>query len=257
MCLILLSYENHPCFRLIFAANRDEFFNRPASPMAFWETSPDILAGTDLKCGGTWLGITRTGRFAAITNYRDPSSLISDAPSRGFLVSDFLAGAQSPLAYLQSLQSKGQGYNGFNLIAGDRGGLFCYSNRSEAIQEIPPGVHGLSNRLLNTPWPKVVRGKEKLAHLMKADSVPDAEAVFRVLKDRTRPPDHLLPETGVGLEWERLLSPLHIGTRDYGTRCATVILWDNSGKIDVRERTFSPGTDNPGIDETRCFGIQL
>ena len=257
MCLILFSYDHHPRYRLVLAANRDEFYSRPTEPMAFWKGAPHILGGRDLQCGGTWMGVTRNGRIAAITNFRDPASLKKDAPSRGLLVSDFLAGTDSPAQYLERLQSEGHLYNGFNLIAGDRNGLFYYSNRSKGIKRIGSGIFGLSNHLLDTPWPKVEKGKRRLRRLLEMENSPDPESIFDILADRTRPADNRLPETGVGIEWERVLSPLFISSPNYGTRCATVILWDRTGKIDIRERTFEPGKEDPVPEDTRCFSFHL
>ena len=168
MCLILFAYRSLPDYRLVLAANRDEFYDRPTRHVAFWDDAPEILAGRDLKAGGTWMGITKKGRFAAITNYRDSGMTIENAPSRGDLVKDFLIGKSRPHDYLESLQNKGQDYNGFNLIIGDGNELFYYSNRDGNIHNIEPGVHGLSNHLLNTPWPKVAQGSLQTAFIAQS-----------------------------------------------------------------------------------------
>ncbi len=237
MCLILLAYDAHPLYRLILAANRDEFFSRPTAPAAFRDDSPQILAGRDLKEGGTWLGLTRTGRIAAITNYRDPRSERKDAPSRGGLVSGFLAGAMSVEEYLAFLKSEGTNFNGFNLIFGDMKQLCWFSNRGSEPQLLQPGIHGLSNRLLDTPWPKVSRGKEDLEHIVAEGKNIEPDALFAILADRTIPPDDLLPDTGVGIELERVLSPRFISAPAYGTRSSTIIL------ITGKER--SPSSKKP------------
>jgi uncharacterized protein with NRDE domain len=258
MCLILFSYNKHPRYNLIFAANRDEFYKRPTRPAQFWNGSPDLLAGKDLKGGGTWMGITRTGRFAAITNFREPENITENTPSRGFLVRDFLDTNSSPENYLNMIREAGGRYNGFNLLVGTPDGILYYSNRQNKIFNIPPGLHGLSNHLINTDWPKVKKGKQLLAEAISQANFPDMETLFSVLKDRSKPPDHLLPKTGVSLEWERILSPLFIHSRTYGTRSSTILLWDRNGNIDFFERSFMPDQEDFVKNETRkfCFKIQ-
>ncbi|RII28976.1 MAG: hypothetical protein CXR31_03655 [Geobacter sp.] len=242
MCLILFAHECHPNYRLILAANRDEFYDRPTAPAAFWEDEPSLLAGRDLKVGGTWFGITATGRLAAITNYRDPAVHRPNAPSRGLLVSDFLRNSLPAETFLAELEPIGPTYNGFNLICGTRENLWHYSNRGGPPVPIPPGIHGLSNRLLDTPWPKVSRGTSALAELLQHDRIDPAE-LFAILADRSMAPDPLLPDTGVGLERERLLSPLHIASPDYGTRSATVLLVGRDGWVEFTEQTFNGGVE--------------
>ncbi len=239
MCLILFSYRNDPRYDLIFAANRDEFYHRPADPISFWREAPHVLAGKDLTAGGTWFGITRDGRIAAITNYRDPASLRSDAPSRGLLVSRFLTEAFSPEEYLDLMQKEGGQYNGFSLLFGDLSGLYYFSNRSRTSGKIAPGTYGLSNRFLDTPWPKVIRGKEALSRIQSGGGDLDPALLFSILADTSLPEEKDLPETGVGREWERLLSPLFISAPGYGTRSSTVVLIDKSRHALVEERTFN------------------
>ena len=197
MCLILFAWKIHEGFPLVLAANRDEFYERPTAPADFWDEAPHVLAGRDLKEGGTWLGITRKGRLAALTNYRDPTTLKKDAPTRGRLVSDYLLGDETPRAYLDRVASAAARYNGFSLIVGGPAELLYFSNRGEQIR-LSPGTYGLSNRLLDTPWPKVERGKMALSGVLKRKGVPSEEALFALLADRSRPPDESLPETGVG-----------------------------------------------------------
>lgn len=245
MCLILLSYDSHPTCRLIVAANRDEFFARPTAPASFWDDAPQVLAGRDLKEGGTWLGITRSGRFAALTNFRDPRSYQGMAPSRGKLVSNFLLGTMTAADYLAQLRQEGDAYNGFNLIFGEGERLWYFSNRSDLPPSLSAGIHGLSNHLLDTPWPKVTRGRKSLARLCAEESAPSPEKLFALLADRTHPPDNLLPETGVGLERERLLSPLFIKSPNYGTRASTLLLIDRQGEVTFMERTFNGGAEKP------------
>jgi uncharacterized protein with NRDE domain len=242
MCLILFAWRVHKDFPLILIANRDEFYERPTAPAAFWEDAPGVLAGRDLREGGTWLGITRKGRLAALTNYRDPAHLKDGAPSRGKIVSDFLRGEWSPEAYLQRLSTSAARYNGFGLLMGTPDELCYFSNRG-AHTRLLPGVHGISNHLLDTPWPKVELGKQALSDILEKEKTPSPERMFDLLADRTRPPDDRLPDTGVGLEWERVLSPLFIESPLYGTRSSTVLLIDRKGHVTFVERAFNCGPD--------------
>ncbi len=254
MCLILFSYHHHPNYPLILAANRDEFHNRPTAALDFWEDQPALLAGRDLKGGGTWMGLSRSGRFAALTNYRDPASLRPDAVSRGGLVTDFLTGDTAARAYLNGLQNTTAIYNGFNLLVMDETGLFHYANRGDGITRVTPGIHGLSNALLDTPWPKVERGKAALEQAVTSGDI-DPESLLALLRDRSAAPDHRLPETGVGLERERMLSPMFIVSGDYGTRTSSVLIIDRNGQATFWERTFP--TDGKGGVATQRFTLQM
>jgi uncharacterized protein with NRDE domain len=249
MCLILLAWKVDDRFPLVLAANRDEFYERPSQPAAFWPEQPDLLAGRDLREGGSWLGITRDGRLSALTNFRDPASLKTDAPSRGHLVLDYLRERQKPQAYLDRI-GQAEAYNGFNLLLGDGDGLFCFSNRG-GRQRIEPGIHGLSNHLLDTPWPKVVRGKAALGAALAAAWTP--ETILSILADRTRPADEALPDTGVGLTWERILSPCFIESPLYGTRSSTVLTIDRTGEAVFVERVF----DGTAAPRTSRFSFRL
>jgi len=252
VCLIIFAYRSHPDYRLVLAANRDEFYNRPTRQVAFWDDTPGILAGRDLKAGGTWMGITKTGRFAAITNYREVGLTREDAPSRGDLVKNFLIGNSTPHDYLKTVQYKCQTYNGFNLIIGDTKNLLYYSNRDGNIRNIEPGIHGLSNHLLDTPWPKVNQGTSGLRALMLQKKDFSQEDIFTVMADRSTPLDKELPDTGVGLEWERILSPMFITSDDYGTRSSSIVLWEHTGSVTFLERTFDRGpADKPNITTRR------
>ncbi|MDW7650032.1 MAG: NRDE family protein, partial [Bacillota bacterium] len=203
MCLILFAYHHQPGYRLVLAANRDEFYNRPTARAAFWDDRPDILAGRDLTAGGTWLGVTRTGRFAALTNYRDPARVKTNPQSRGQVVSEYLRGSMSPADYVSSLSAAGHHYNGFNLIAGDLSSLWYYSNITNRTHCLDSGLYGISNRFLDTPWPKVKNGKTEMARCLRAGHA-DAKTLFAVLSDETPACDKELPRTGVGQEWERI-----------------------------------------------------
>jgi uncharacterized protein with NRDE domain len=239
MCLIVFAYENHQRYRLVLAANRDEYYDRPTEAAAFWPENTDVLAGRDLVKMGTWFGVTKTGRFAAITNYRDPANHKSKANSRGEVVADFLQTDLSPDRYLKALTKKSRLYNGFNLLAGDCSSLCYYSNRRNGITQIVPGLFGLSNHLLDTPWPKVTRARDKLKLWLKEDII-DKESLFELLADNTRADDKDLPDTGMGLEWERILSPAFIKSAVYGTRSSTVLLIDRQNRVLFTERTFDP-----------------
>jgi len=239
MCLILFAIQSHPDYKLVIAANRDEFYERPTAPAAFWDDEPGLLAGRDLRAGGTWLGITTKGRIAAITNYRDPSSIKSNAPSRGSLVTGFLSGRQSPAEYLEGLKKKAHEYNGFNLIVGEKHELYWYSNRGQGIRGISSGIYGLSNHLLDSPWPKVTRGKKMFRRLLSEEKDPVPKAFFSMLADRSIPDDGSLPDTGVGLEWERMLSPIFITSPAYGTRSSTLLFIDHYDGVTFIERTFN------------------
>ena len=200
MCLILFSYAKQPGYRLILAANRDEFYDRPTQPLAVWHDDPNIYAGRDMKGNGTWLGLSLCGRIAALTNYRDPSAQNPQAPSRGLLVSRFLKGTTPPASYLEEVRKTGRHYNGFNLLVGDQKGLWYYSNHNGGIEALEPGLYGLSNHLINTDWPKIVRGKRQLTEILTRQDSWGAEELFGLLSDRVVAPDDQLPDTGVELE---------------------------------------------------------
>jgi len=234
--LILLAYKVHPNFPLIVAANRDEFHERPTSSAGFWPEYPDLLAGKDLKGKGTWLGITRAGRFAALTNHRDMSRPAVQGPSRGLLVRDVL---------LEDRAMSGTDVmEGFNLIYGPIDALRYHSNVSHVDQVLPVGFHGISNHFLDTPWPKVVSAGRRFERALNRPQ-PDPEDLFELLKDRIVAVDEQLPETGVGLKWERALSSAFIAAEDYGTRCSTVLMVDHSGRVFFEERTYAPDPLSP------------
>jgi uncharacterized protein with NRDE domain len=247
MCLILLAVRKHPNYKLILAANRDEYYERRSEPPHFWEDVPHILAGRDLVAGGTWLGITTNGRIAAVTNYRDPASMKPNAPSRGNLVSNFLASDLDPASYVALIRSEEDRYNGFNLILGDQDQITWYSNRSGKETPLFPGIYGVSNHLLDTPWPKVVRAKELFEQIILTGNNFSMESVFRLLKDQTLAPDDSLPRTGVPLEWERVLSPIFITSPTYGTRSSTVILIDKDDRVSFVDKTFNAHPDPMSI----------
>ncbi|MEW6187902.1 MAG: NRDE family protein [Thermodesulfobacteriota bacterium] len=251
MCLIVFAYRLHPYYPFIAAANRDEYYERPTSPAAFWENHPRVLAGRDLKEGGTWLGITRRGKFAAITNYRDPASVKSGAPSRGQLVSDFLTGTDSAASYIKKVTRHGQRYNGFNLLCGDRQDLFVYSNRGKT-ENLEPGLYGLSNASLNTPWPKVVKAKKILSSVLRQRGDQMESTLFTMLNDRKTAPLNRLPATGVSREWEKRLSAVFIRSPLYGTRSSTVVRIGRNGRVTFVEKSFNGSTD-PWLESRISF----
>jgi uncharacterized protein with NRDE domain len=240
MCLIVVGCALRADYPLIVAANRDEFFARPTEAAHFWPDAPEVLAGRDREAGGTWLGLTRSGRFAALTNFRDGTRRGAGKRSRGWLVRDYLASAVSAEAFLEGVHARRDEYDGFNLLLGGAAGLYHYSNRGGGITRLAPGVHGLSNHLLNTPWPKVERAKAHLAQLADAAPAILNQRLFDLLADDRQAADETLPETGVSLEWERLLSSAFIRAPGYGTRSSTTVLVAASGAARFEERTFSP-----------------
>jgi uncharacterized protein with NRDE domain len=237
MCLIFLSIQDHPRYKLIVAANRDEFYQRRTAAAAYWNDHPEILGGRDLEAQGTWMAMNKNGRIAMVTNYRDLRNLKSVAPSRGALVTDYLLETSSPESYLNNVASKGHEYNGYNLIVGSPEELWYNSNYKQGVEQLSPGLHGLSNHLLDTPWPKVERGLEKMKKLVTANEISSAQ-LFEVLFDDAIAPDNRLPDTGIGLERERALSSMFIKSPGYGTRCSTVILIDQNNSVQFSERVY-------------------
>lgn len=254
MCLILFSFRTIPGYRLVLAANRDEFLARPTAPLAYNCNGEHILCGKDLRSGGTWLAVSENGRMGAITNYRDPGRVMPTAPSRGEIILDYLRSEQSALDFLFSLNNRADQYNGFNLLLAEDDRLFYYSNVTCKIEELGPGVYGLSNHLLDSDWPKVVRGKKLLQQCLENGPDLDVESVFTMLNDSTRPDDAALPETGVGLVWERILSPLFIHSEDYGTRSSAIIRVTENGLVCFDERCYAHGRE---ITESGRAGFTL
>lgn len=237
MCTILFSWKTEADYKLVLLANRDEFHERGTKTSHWWEDHPDVLGGRDLKAGGTWMGINRNGRFAAITNYRR-FPLESYETSRGDLVKNYLIGKDKPHNYMDFLSDKGHLYDGFNLIFGNADSLLYFSNRGpEKI--LDPDLYGLSNHLLDSPWPKVERGKVKLAETLKQGKL-DKESMFSILADDSRAQDEHLPDTGIGLEKERMLSSIFIKSPNYGTRLSSYLTIDRENNVAFHERSFLP-----------------
>ena len=242
MCLILFAYQKHSQYPLVMVANRDEFYARPTEPAQFWEGHKGLLAGKDLEGGGTWLGVnSKTGKLAALTNYRDPAHIKQGAPSRGALVTDFLKGSQTVQDYMEGVLPQAAQYNGFNLLLGSTEALYYYSNYINGVKAIPKGLYGLSNHLLNSEWPKVTKGKQKLEAILESEKI-QPEYLFEAMLDSEMASDAVLPNTGIGLEKERILSPMFIKSPGYGSRCSTVLLVDKKHRATFIERTFDPTT---------------
>jgi len=241
MCLIAFAWKAHSRYRLVVAANRDEHHSRPTAPAAFWEDAPALFAGRDLKERGTWMGVTTGGRFSALTNYRDPTEFKAGAPTRGQLVANFLRERTQPFEYAEQLGAIQYMYNGFNLLMGDEHALWYVGNRAGGPREVAPGSHSLSNALLDTPWPKGVGLQGALDAALQSRMETDEliASLLNALAGREVAPDAQLPQTGVGLERERELSPRMIVAPLYGTRSATVLLVGNDGSVEVAERSFA------------------
>ena len=240
VCLVFIALTNHPQYKVIVAANRDEFYERKTAPAAFWGDQPEIVGGRDLEAAGTWMAMNTNGKIALVTNYRDPANINPQAPSRGKLVSDFLTSNLNAEQYLRELEPKASQYNGFNLLVGQLDEWWYLSNYKKGIQKLEPGTYGLSNHLLETPWPKVVHGKKKFSSLLEFDVQP--EQLFKMLYDEKRAEDQALPDTGIGLERERALSSMFIKTKGYGTRCSTILLVDTENRVQYYERTYNVET---------------
>jgi len=255
MCLILFSFLSNPEYPLVVAANRDEAYTRPSAPAAFWTDQPQIYGGRDLELGGTWMGLTLSGRFAAVTNFRDGYPKSAAPRSRGELVGAYLTGNETAQTYLQAVAARKSQYAGFGALAGDLQSLWFCSNYADGITAVAPGVHGLSNHLLNTPWPKVAGGKRELAALTTRPAPLQLEGFFDLLADRSIAAADALPDTGVGIAREKQLGPKFIAVDDrYGTRASTVILVRRDGEVTYAERSFGAYGKFLG-DVTRQFRL--
>ncbi len=239
MCLALIAYRVHPRFPLVLVANRDEFHARPATPMHWWDDGPPLLAGRDLQAGGTWCGLDPHGRLALVTNYRDPSLAKPQENSRGELVAAFLRSQSGARDFVHDAAARAARYAGFSLLALDDSGLgYAVSHPGPAAWMLEPGIYGLSNRRLDAPWPKLLRTRALFEReIAGGDPVP--ARLLEILADRTVADDTQLPDTGIGLDWERLLSSPFIVGPGYGTRCSTVVLIDRERRLSIEERSFA------------------
>jgi uncharacterized protein with NRDE domain len=247
MCTLLFAVAAHRRYPLVVAANRDEHYARPSAAAGWWPDAPQVFAGRDLQAGGTWFGVTRAGRWAALTNVRDPSEVRLSVRSRGELVAGFLRGQADPARFVAAVA--GERYAGFNLVVGDPAEVWYMSNKTGERRRLGPGVYGLSNASLDAPWPKVLRGKAGLRRLLAGESLAPA-AIMDLLADGSPAPDAELPDTGVGLALERALSPLHVAMPGYGTRVSTALLVDAAGWALCREQATVPGP-HPAVAEVK------
>ncbi|MCJ7451811.1 MAG: NRDE family protein [Steroidobacteraceae bacterium] len=240
MCLLVLAWMKHPRYRLVVAANRDEFHERPAAPLAWWGDGVAMLSGRDLAAGGTWTGVDRAGRFGAVTNFREPNQAASPGtPSRGMLVPRFLAGDMAPADFIERLGESAAEFAGFNLIVGGSRSLLYFSNRSADVpRQLQPGVYGLSNHELDSPWPKLTRARERLAAEIDRSGEPEVAALFDLLADRRPADDQVLPGKGLPEDLERAISAPFVQHPRYGTRCSTVLLAGHDGRVVTAERRF-------------------
>ena len=240
MCLLVLAWRVHPRYRLVVAANRDEFHERPAAALARWTEGPDILGGKDLSAGGTWLALDASRRFGVVTNFRDLQRPAAHAPSRGELIPGFLAQPAAAGEFLRALAPEAPRYSGFNLLLSDERALWYASNRAQPFaRELSPGLYGLSNHLLDTPWPKLARVRRAFRAWLDGASDESADRLLEILADRTPAgAEEPLPETGLGEAWERVLSAPFVLHPQYGTRCSTVLMIAADGALSLRERRF-------------------
>ncbi|WP_232319175.1 NRDE family protein [Sporosarcina ureae] len=241
MCLLAFQLQSHPKYQLVMMANRDEAYGRPTAPANFWSDYPDILAGRDLEQMGTWLGINTQGKVAALTNYRDFALPQTGKFSRGHIVSSYLQSNLSAHDFMEQLHTHREDYAGCNVLVGSAEEMFYYSNIEQSIQQLPNGTHGLSNALLNTPWPKVDKTKALLAEYLQQVETIDRDILFGMMQRAERFPTELLPDTGVGEDLESLLSSIFIASKDYGTRCTTVLTIDQENHVEFEERTYEKG----------------
>lgn len=249
MCLLVLAWRVHPRYRLIVAANRDEFHERPTAPLAKWPVPDDILAGRDLRAGGTWFALDRRRRFGAVTNFRELQRPRRSAPSRGGLIPSFLAQEEPPEAWLARLETDAPGYSGLNLLLGDADQLWYASNRLDRFSRpLSPGVYGLSNEFLDTPWPKLQRVRQRFETWLGTTTPTPVPELFALLGDPTPAPDGP-PQPGLSPEWERTLSAPFVIHPTYGTRCSTVLLLEPSGAAVMAERRFDPAGHLSGETE--------
>lgn len=254
MCLLILGWRVHPRFPLIVAANRDEFHERPAAPLGVWDDPPGLHAGRDLRAGGTWLGVDGAGRIGIVTNFRELQRPRRAAPSRGGLIPAWFASGIRPGEFLQQLEVDAPAYSGFNLLLGDATELWYGANRADVFaRALAPGIYGLSNHFLDTPWPKLELTRSRFRALLAAGT-PDAGSLFGLLADRTPAPEIPHPDSGLDPEWEHTLSSPFIVHPAYGTRCSTVVLGADDGVTIICERRFGAGGETLGETEFMLNG---
>lgn len=248
MCLIVFAFNHHPEYPFILAGNRDEFYAREAQEAHFWDTEPEILAGKDLRAGGTWLGISKRGEFGAITNYRDFKNPKEGPRSRGEIIPNILTQDGSVKKNLHRLIQKSHDYSGFNLLSGTCEKLYYANNINGDIETVEPGIHGLSNAFLDTPWPKVENARSEFKAALNSASL-DKASIFEFLRNSETYPQASLPETGLSPEMEKAVSPIFIETDGYGTRCSTLLTIDTSGRVNFIEKTYTNSDDSDFVTE--------
>lgn len=237
MCLIVFAFKHHPKYPLILAGNRDEFYAREARQAHFWDTNPEMLAGKDLRAGGTWLGVSKKGEYGAITNYRDFYNPKEGERSRGEIISNLLTDERPQNVKISELMQRAHHYSGFNFLSGDSKNLFYSNNIDGDKEEVEPGIHGLSNAFLDTSWPKVETAKKEFTRAINSDEI-DRNLIFTFLQNSKKYPQESLPNTGLDPEMEKAVSPIFIETDGYGTRCSTLLMIDNSGTVHFVEKTY-------------------
>jgi uncharacterized protein with NRDE domain len=250
MCLLVLAWQVHPRYQLVVAANRDEFYERPTAAMAKWPAPDDIIGGRDLRAGGTWLAMDRDRRFGIVTNFRELQPPSPGATSRGNLIPGYLRNTAGAGSYLRALETTAAAYSGFNLLLTDGEALWYGSNRADRFtQRLSPGIYGLSNELLDTPWPKLQRVRRRFDPLLTQPGAVSKDELFAILVDSTQAGiDERLPQTGLSREWEQVLSSPFISTEGYGTRCSTLVMVEKTGAVSLTERRF--GSKGTPIGET-------
>ena len=242
MCTTLFSYNFNPNYPIIIASNRDEFYERPTSDVSFWNKHPNIIGGIDKKYLGTWLGMSKEGKIGILTNFRDPKNHQKNLKSRGLLLKNFLTEDVSIDDFIQMLKKNKDEYNGYNILFGDISKMVYYSNKENKIKVLDSGIFGLSNAFLDTPWPKVIIGKKLLANEVK-NVKPNSDQIMNILKNNTIAIDDDLPDTGIGIEYERMLSPIFIRSPQYGTRSSIVIMIDKELNVTFIEDIYNPEDD--------------
>lgn len=257
MCFLLLAINQSAQRPFILAANRDEFYQRNTSPLNFWEDKPHILGGRDLKQSGTWMAVNKSGKFAAITNFRDIKSAQKTPRSRGLLITDYLDTDITTKQFTKQLRKKADQYDGFNLIFGEMTNtLFYYSNRNgQESKPLESGIYALSNHLLNTPWPKVIRGASCFGKIISSNDKSMQTSLFKLLNDSQKAEEDQLPDTGIDKNFEFLLSSIFIESETYGTRCSSVLILDNKNNLNFTE--FTHNTNAALIENPISFSLQL
>lgn len=240
MCLIAFALNSHPDYRLILAGNRDEFYERPTSYADFWKEESHVLAGKDLQGGGTWLGVNSFGKVSAVTNYRDPTNINPQAKTRGDLTRDYLVKKEhSAMIDMKRIAKEASLYNGFNVLMIEESNGYHFSNYEKKINKLDTGIYGLSNALIDTPWPKLSKLKSDFAETIEGSF--SHEDLLNILNDKEQAPDDQLPSTGIPYEWEKAISSICIELENYGTCCSTVVTIDHDGVLNFTERSFPVG----------------